>query len=569
MNIFEIVKHEIKILVTELFKIEVSEFNVELPKNPEHGDIASNVAMIIAKRLGKSPVEIAEEIAKKISQLEIIEKAEAVKPGFINITLKPQIWYRTLNEVLKLGTNYGANNLGDGKNVNVEFVSVNPTGPMHIGHSRGGIVGDALASLMKKCGYKVTKEFYINDAGVQIKTLTDSVFLRYKQARGEKIENIPEGLYPGEYLIPVGKALFEKYGSDLNDLEVVRSFAINSMMGLIKSDLKLLDVEYDLFFSEKKLHDENKIEEVVKSLEERGLVYRGVLEPPKGKIPEDWEPREQLLFRTTLYGDDVDRPLKKSNGEWTYAAADIAYLKNKIDRGFNKITMVLGADHLGYKKRMQAFAEALGGDNIDFDIKFYQLVNFLKDGAAYKMSKRNGTFVTIEDVVLEVGKDVVRFMMLTRRNDQGLDFDLEKVKEQSKDNPVFYVQYANSRVYSIFRNAFEKNPLLEKRMEQSDYNLKYLDSKEDIELIKLIANWPKIVELACLHQEPHRIAFYLIELASFFHSFWSKGNENHDLRFIILEDDEKTLARLALAKAVSITIEAGLEIFNVKPAKKM
>lgn len=569
MNIFEHLKEKIAQIVEILFSLKIDNFSVELPKNPEHGDLATNISMILAKPLNKSPIEIAEKISTELKRQEIIEKAEAVKPGFINITLKQNVWFEVLQQILNEGIDFGNSNIGKNQKVNIEFVSVNPTGPMHIGHSRGGIVGDALANLMRKNGYLVTKEFYINDAGSQISTLTESAYLRYLEAKGEKIGEIPEGLYPGEYLIDVGKALFQKYGSDLKDKKLVREFTISAMMEKIKADLKLLDVEYDVFFSEKTLHDQNKIAEVIKSLEDRNLVYRGVLEPPKGNLPEDWEPREQLLFRTTLYGDDVDRPLQKSNGEWTYAAADIAYLKNKIDRGFNKITMILGADHLGYKKRMQAFATALGGDQIDFDIKFYQLVNFVKDGLPYKMSKRKGTFVTIEDVVSEVGKDVVRFMMLTRRNDQGLDFDLEKVKEQSKDNPVFYVQYANSRVYSIMRNAFEKFPDLASRIESKDYILNKLDSKEDIELIKIISNWPKIVEFSCIHQEPHRIAFYLIELASAFHSFWTKGNDNAHLRFIIPEDSEKTLARLMLAKAVSITIESGLKIFNVEPAKQM
>jgi arginyl-tRNA synthetase len=352
-------------------------------------------------------------------------------------------------------------------------------------------------------------------------------------------------------------------------MELVKNFVVSAMMDLIKKDLDLLGVNYDVFFSEQTLHQQNKITEVVNFLQEKGLVYRGVLNPPKGKLPEDWEEREQLLFRTTEFGDDIDRPLQKSNGDWTYMAADLAYMKNKIDRGFKKITMVLGADHLGYKKRMQAAAYALGGEAIDFEIKFYQVVNFFQNGKPYKMSKRKGVFISVEDVLEEVNKDLVRFVMLTRKNDQILDFDFEKVKEQSKDNPVFYVQYANARVNSILSNAQEQNPKYLERIALGDYDLSLLDNAEDIELIKYMASWPKMVELACIHQEPHRIAFFLIDLASRFHGFWSKGSDNSELRFIIANNVEKTLARLVLAKAVSIVISSGLRIFNISPIEKM
>lgn len=571
MNIFDKIKQEVNAIALTIFNIEPNQrqLSVELPKNPDHGDLSTNIAMILSKDLNKSPLEIAEAIKLELEKIEFIEQVTIAKPGFINLTMKNNIWHEELKSIIKQGVNYGDNDLGKNERANVEFVSVNPTGPMHIGHCRGAVYGDSLANLMKKCNFDVTKEFYINDAGSQIITLTKSAYLRYLEAKGEDIGEIPEGLYPGDYLIPVGKALFEKYGPNLDDMELVREFAVAAMMERIKSDLELLGVKYDVFFSERKLHTENKITEVINSLQKRNLVYKGVLPPPKGKMLDDWEAREQLLLRTTEFGDDVDRPLQKSNGDWSYAAADIAYMENKIERDFTKITIVLGADHFGYKKRMQATAHALAGDKVDFEIKFYQIVNFLKNGQPYKMSKRGGTFLTVEDVLSEVDKDLVRFVMLTRRNDQILDFDFEKVKEQSKDNPVFYVQYANARVESILRNAIEQNPAFEDKINNGSYDLSLLNAKTDLAMIKLMSNWPKTVELSCIHQEPHRIAFYLIELASEFHSLWSKGNEDPSLRFIIADDFNKSLARLMLAKAVSIIIASGLKIFNIVPINKM
>ena len=573
MNIFEELKQQINQITKEIFNClpNQNHLSVELPKDQAHGDLSTNIAMIIAKPLGKAPIEVAKIIKAELEKIAYVENVTIAGPGFINLNLKIDIWHQILSSILEQGIEFGDNNMGNGEAINIEFVSTNPTGPMHIGHSRGGIYGDSLANLMAKSGYKVTKEFYINDAGAQIDTLGKSVYLRYLEASGEKIDSIPEGLYPGDYLIPVGEALFKQHGDSLKSMDdtarmtIIKSFSVASMMDLIKNDLKLLDVEYDVFFSEKTLHEQNKITEVVEDLKERDIVYYGTLPMPKGKAPDDWEAREQLLIRSTEFGDDVDRSLQKSNGDWTYAAADIAYMKNKLERGFKKITMVLGADHQGYKKRMQAIVHALAGNEVDFQIQFYQVVNFLKNGQPFKMSKRKGTFITVEDVLDEVNKDLVRFVMLTRRNDQILDFDLEKVKEQSKDNPVFYVQYANARVNSILNSAGEQNP--QYLLKSGDFSL--LKRAEELRLIKLMASWPKIVELACIHQEPHRVAFYLIELASEFHSFWSRGNEDPSLRFIIADDFEISLARLNLAKAVNIVISSGLKIFNVAPINKM
>jgi arginyl-tRNA synthetase len=571
MSIFDKLKQQLNLIVDKSFSVSINQkqLSVELAKNPEHGDLATNIAMLLAKKLGKSPIEVADVIKIELEKLDYIRKVVVAAPGFINITLDINIWYGILHDIIESGVEFGNNNLGKGEAINIEFVSTNPTGPMHIGHCRGGIYGDSLARLMDKCGYKVTKEFYINDAGAQIDILAKSAYLRYLEACGENIGDIPEGLYPGDYLVPVGQALFKKYGLGLKDMSIVKDYTVQAMVDLIKSDLESLGVVYDVFFSEKTLHEQNKIPETVKLLEEKDLVYQGVLAPPKGNAPEGWEPREQLLFRTTNFGDDVDRPLQKSNGDWTYFASDIAYMQSKIERGFNKITVILGVDHSGYKKRMQAIVQGLVEDKVDFDVKCYQLVNFLKEGKPYKMSKRKGTFLTVSDVLEEVNKDLVRFVMLTRRNDQVLDFDFEKVKEQSKDNPVFYVQYANARVNSILKNANEQNPNYIKRIQDKSYDLKLLDNAEDIKLIKLMASWPRVVELSCIHQEPHRIAFYLIELASEFHSLWSKGNEDASLRFILNNDFEKTLARLVLAKAVSTVISSGLMIFNVVPIEKM
>lgn len=576
MNIFDQFKQKlIQLSINEFGYKPDSNLSVELPKEESHGDLSTNIAMILAKPLKKSPIELANYLKKYIEDMEYVEEVNIAGPGFINLKLKHSIWHEILSAILKKGISFGDNNIGNGEKINIEFLSTNPTGPMHIGHSRCGIYGDALANLMSKCGYKVTKEFYINDAGSQIETLGKSAYLRYLEASGEKNIEIPSGLYPGDYLIPVGQALFKQYGETLKSmseerrLELIKEFTVSSMMELIKSDLEKLGVNYDVFFSEKVLHQENKVTEIINDLKNQGKIYKGVLPPPKGKMNDEWEPREQLLFKTTDFGDDIDRPMQKANGDWTYAAADIAYMKNKIERGFKNITMVLGADHLGYKKRMQATVHALAGDSVKFEIKFCQLVNFFKEGEPYKMSKRKGTFITVEDVLEEVDKNIVRFVMLTRRNDQGLDFDFEKVKEQSKDNPVFYVQYANARVNSILKMAGQQDVRYIEKLEKEEYNFNFLDKAEEYSLIKLMASWPKVVELACLHQEPHRIAFYLIELAAQFHSFWSKGNEDNSLRFIIPDDFNKTLCRLALAKAVSIVISSGLKIFNVVPVEKM
>lgn len=570
MNIFHLVHDKIKQVIEGLYPQYIADLNivVETPKDRTHGDVSTSIAMMLQKKVGSSPRAIAEEICKELLKFSQIESAEIAGPGFINLKLSKDIWHMVLKEVIEKGGEYGTSNIGFGKKVNIEFVSANPTGPMHIGHSRGAIIGDATARLMQKCGYNVTKEYYINDAGSQITTLVKSVYIRYLQELGVDAQ-IPEGAYPGEYLIPVAQQLKNQYGDALqamNDDErnaIIRLVALNAMMELIKSDLALLKVHHDIFISEyNNIHVPNKVGAAIELLKSKGLIYHGILEAPKGKQPEDWEEREQMLFSSTKFGDDVDRALAKSSGEYTYFAADIAYHFDKISRGFDDLILFLGADHSGYVKRMKAVVGALSDNKIDLDVKISQLVNLFKDGKPYKMSKRSGNFVTVSDVVEELGADVLRFMMLTRKNDTVFDFHLEKAQESTKDNPVFYVQYANARANSVMRIAADKG---------LNYDLSLvgeINDASDLELIKKIAEFPKAVENACIHHEPHRITFYLIDLANEFHSYWAKGNDNESLRFI-QKDDELTKAKLLLAQALINTISSGLDIIGVAAIDRM
>ena len=583
MNIFSNVRSDIIQIVETLEKqgtlpsgLPTVAITAEPPKEQSHGDIATNAALALAKFAGKPPRELAETIAAELRKLPYVTKADIAGPGFINLTLMLATWQHTLTDVLEHGIGYGNSTIGEGKKINLEYVSVNPTGPMHIGHARCAVYGDALSLLLLKAGYDVTKEYYINDAGSQIDTLARSAYLRYREASGETISAIPEGLYPGDYLVHTGESLFSHYQKRLLDMDesewlpLVREFATDSMMALIKNDLLSIGIQHDIFTSEKRLHEQSKIDEAVATLTEKKLVYRGVLEPPKGKKPDDWEEREQTLFRSTDFGDDCDRPLKKSDGSWTYFAADIAYALDKINRGYDSLILVLGADHSGYRKRMEAAVEALSNKRVDIDIILCQLVNFVQDGEPLKMSKRAGNYITVHDVLDIVGKDILRFIMLTRKNDMVMDFDLEKVREQSKDNPVFYVQYAHARVQSILRNAQTELPEAVSLLSKLPKNLlERLSSPHELKLIRLIASWPRIVETAALHHEPHRIAFYLQDLAAEFHGLWNRGNDDKSLRFIIPGDSELTAARLALVKSVAIIVASGLFIFNVEPAQEM
>ncbi|SEP55260.1 arginine--tRNA ligase [Thalassovita taeanensis] len=546
---------------------------VEPPRDAAHGDMATNAAMVLAKPAGMKPREIADHLAARLLSDPRITSAEVAGPGFLNLRLAPELWQGIVKAALTEGTAYGRSDMGHGRRVNVEYVSANPTGPLHVGHTRGAVFGDALASLLDYAGYDVTREYYINDGGAQVDVLARSVYERYREACGLEPE-ISEGLYPGDYLEPVGRALAEAYGEALLDkpesewLEMVREYATDAMMHLIRDDLASLGVEMDVFFSEKSLYGSGRIEAALKALTDKGLIYRGVLEPPKGKMPEDWEPREQVLFKSTLHGDDVDRPVMKSDGSWTYFAPDIAYHFDKVERGFDMLIDVFGADHGGYVKRMKAAVSALSDGRVPLDIKLTQLVKLWKNGEPFKMSKRAGNFVTLRDVVEQVGPDVTRFHMLTRKNDAPLDFDFDKVLEQSRDNPVFYVQYAHARVCSVLRKAAEAGiPTDDATLAGAD--LSGMTHEAEVAVAKKLAEWPRLVEIAGRTNEPHRVAFYLYELASDLHSLWNRGNEDVALRFIQEGDVATSQAKIALARAVSVVISAGLGILGVTPAEEM
>ncbi len=581
MNIFHHIRDKVEKALKTLAGRDVlpedtdfSRITVEAPRDPAHGDVTTNAAMVLAKPAGRKPRDLAEEIAALLREDPDIESVDIAGPGFINMRLSEAFWPRLLDAVLKLGEAYGRSDLGQGLKVNVEYVSANPTGPLHVGHCRGAVFGDALANLLEETGHDVTREYYINDAGAQVDVLARSAFLRYREALGEDIGEIPAGLYPGAYLKPVGKALAEKYGDSLRGmpesewLPIVRDFAIDAMMEMIRDDLAALGITHEVFFSERTLHESGLIDETIRELRERGLVYEGRLPPPKGKPPEDWEDREQLLFRATEFGDDIDRPLVKSDGSYTYFAADVAYIRDKLARGFRQLVYVLGADHGGYVKRLQAVNRALSGGKAELIARLCQLVKLYRGGEPVRMSKRAGDFVTLRDVVDEVGPDVVRFMMLTRKNDAPLDFDFEKVTEQSRDNPVFYVQYAHARICSVLRNAREE--LGEEVLASAgrpDWSL--LKDEAEMTVIKRIGEYPRMLEAAARAHEPHRIAFYLQDLAADFHALWNKGKESPHLRFILKDQVDLSLTRLAFLRAIRYCLANGLHLLGVRPVEEM
>jgi arginyl-tRNA synthetase len=562
--------------------VDLSRVVVEPPKDASHGDMATNAAMVLAKEAKAKPRELAERIAAKLRNDDLIASADVAGPGFINLTLKASAWSDALRTVLREGASYGRSTMGAAEKVNVDYVSANPTGPMHVGHCRSAVFGDALVSLLIFAGYDVTREYYINDAGAQVDVLARSAFLRYREALGENIGEIPEGLYPGDYLKAVGQALAAEYGAALNQmpeerwLPIVRAKAITMMMEEIKGDLAALNIRHDVFFSERSLIEggTDQVAATIEFLRAKGDVYEGRLPPPKGAPVEDYEDREQTLFRATAYGDDVDRPLKKSDGSYTYFASDIANHKNKFDRGFSNLVDVFGADHGGYIKRMQAAVKAVTSGKATLDVKVVQLVRLLRAGEPVKMSKRSGDFVTLREVVDEVGKDAVRFMMLYRKNDAVLDFDLAKVIEQSRENPVFYVQYGHARGHSVFRNAREVVPdLPEETATRAAFLTQAavgrLTDPGELDLLRRLALYPRIIEAAALAHEPHRIAFYLYDLASEFHALWTKGRDLPYLRFIINNDAEITKARLALVQGVVSVLASGLAILGVHAPDEM
>ncbi|MGV2128304.1 arginine--tRNA ligase [Agrobacterium vitis] len=584
MNLFADFENRIKTALEtlDLVKEKRSELSfdrivVEPPRDASHGDAATNAAMVLAKPLGVSPRVLADLIGEKLKEDADIAEVSVAGPGFLNIRLSVAYWQRLLANVIAEGTDFGRSKTGAGRKVNVEYVSANPTGPMHVGHCRGAVVGDALANLLAFAGYGVTKEYYINDAGSQIDVLARSVFLRYREALGETVGEIPAGLYPGDYLIPVGEALAQEYGVRLHNMpeeqwmEIVKDRAIDAMMVMIREDLAALNVHHDLFYSERQLHANGAaaIRTAINDLTFKGHVYRGTLPPPKGQLPEDWEDREQTLFRSTEVGDDIDRPLIKSDGSYTYFAADVAYFKDKYDRGFDRMIYVLGADHGGYVKRLEAVAKAVSEGKAKLTVLLCQLVKLYRDGEPVKMSKRSGDFVTLRDVVEEVGRDSVRFMMLYRKSSETLDFDFAKVTEQSKDNPVFYVQYAHARCMSIFRQAREAFGDIDLSPDVLGAAVTSITEPSEVQLIAKLAEYPRIIEASAQSMEPHRIAFYLYDLASSFHAHWNKGKDQPELRFVNDKNRQSSLARLGLVHAVASVLQSGLAITGTDAPQEM
>ena len=557
--------------------LDLSRVTVEPPRDASHGDLATNAAMVLSKSAGQNPRALGEAIAAEMRSDPDVAEVTVAGPGFVNLRLNDGYWQAYLSRIVELGPEFGRSQLGKSEKVNVEYVSANPTGPMHVGHCRGAVVGDALANLLAFAGYDVTKEYIINDAGAQIDVLGRSVLLRYREALGEDIGEIPPGLYPGDYLVPVGQALANEFGRSLLEmpeeeaLAIAKDRSVDAMMTLIREDLALLNVHHDVFFSERTLHADNAkaIRAAIADLTLKGHIYKGKLPPPKGEKPDDWEDREQTLFRSTDVGDDLDRPLVKSDGSFTYFAADVAYMKDKIDRGFQDLIYVLGADHGGYVKRLEALARALAGDSVKLTVLLCQLVKLFRDGEPVRMSKRSGDFITLREVVEEVGRDPVRFMMLYRKSDAPLDFDFAKVTEQSKDNPVFYVQYASARCHSVFRQAAEQLPGEDFGRARLSAGLSVLTDEGEIGLIRKLAEYPRLIEQAALSLEPHRLAFYLYDLASAFHAHWNRGTDNPDLRFVKVNDPQLTTARLGLVQAVSDVLTSGLTLIGADAPTEM
>ena len=574
MNIFRFFDEELQQIIQDLQTagdlaagLDTSRVVFELPRDVAHGDLACNAAMVLAKPAGMKPRDLADALAAPLGKIDGVTAVEIAGPGFINLRVEPRLWASEIDAIIEAGTDYGRNDSGGGKPTNVEYVSANPTGPLHAAHARGAVLGDAMAGLLDFCGWNVTREYYINDAGAQVDVLARSAYLRYREALGHDIGEIPSGLYPGDYLIDVGKALAAEFGDRFVDAEesewltAVRSFTIDAMMAGIRDDLERLGISMDRFSSERGLVDNGAVQAAIDKLTGEGQIYRGILEPPKGKEPEDWEPREQLLFRASAFGDDTDRPLQKSDGSWTYFASDVAYHMDKLDRTGGPLINIFGVDHGGYVKRMNAAVEALSGSKNMLDIRLCQLVNLMDQGKPVKMSKRAGTFITVRDVIESVGADVIRFIMLTRRSEQTIDFDFAKVTEQSRDNPVFYVQYAHARACSVLRQTGDHA--------QNKAALDQLGDPAEMAVLRQLASWPKLVVSAANAHEPHRVAFYLMDLAAAFHALWTTGRENPELRFIREDAPALTAARLRLVKATALVIRSGLGVLAITAREEM
>ncbi len=585
MNVFTIFTDRVKeaigkcaLTARDGSELDLSRVIVEPPRDAAHGDLATNAAMVLSKQIGMKPRDVAEKIAAQLVEDKDVDRVDVAGPGFINMALSDDFWRGLVVSIVKAGKDFGRCNLGGGDKINVEYVSANPTGPMHVGHTRGAVLGDCVANLLDFAGYDVCREYYINDAGTQVDVLARSAFLRYCEALGDDIGTIPDGLYPGDYLVPVGEALAREHGDKLKKaseeewLPLVRAFAVDAMMEMIRGDLAALNVKHDVFFSERSLvyGHTDRVKEAIDWLTDRGQVYVGTLPPPKGQLPDDWEDREQTLFRSTAFGDDIDRPLKKSDGSNTYFANDIAYHFDKFKRGYSKQVDILGADHGGYVKRLKSAVAAITEGKGGLEVKICQLVNLMRNGEQLKMSKRAGNFITLRDVVEEVGVDAVRFMMMYRKSEVTIDFDFAKVTEQSKDNPVFYVQYAHARTASIFRQAASEVPHLAVGIEDLvNADLSGINDELELALIRKLSEYPRIVEGAAETQEPHRVAFYLYDLAGYFHAVWNKGKEMPQLRFINVKDEKMTLARLALVQAVATVISSGLGLLGVSAPEEM
>lgn len=584
MNIFEIYRNHVLAAAEAVAPgCKTDAITLEPPRDAAHGDLSTNAAMVLAGQLKQtaaegtkppSPRVLAEKIVAQLRAAPEVETVEIAGPGFINIRLAPSAWQAVIPTILADGTSFGNSTIGANAAINVEYVSANPTGPMHVGHARGAVYGDALATLLLKAGYRVTKEYYINDAGAQVEVLAKSALLRYREACGEAIGDIPAGLYPGDYLKPVGEALREKFGDSLlrepdeKQIASAQPLAIDSMMALIKNDLAEMGIHHDVFTSEAALRA--KIPDAIALLQKKGHVYRGVLEPPKGEKVEDWEAQEQLLFRSTTFGDDLDRTIEKADGSRTYFAGDLALTMDKIARGFTALIYMFGADHGGYVKRMEASAAALSDGKVEVDIKLCQLVHLTKNGEPVKMSKRAGTFITVRDVLEEVGKDILRFVMLMRKTNQDMEFDLEKVKEQSKDNPVFYVQYAHARAKSVLRLAREQMPdAFAASAHVNAESVGVLTHPAELALIKLLAAWPRQVEQAAVAHEPHRIIYYVEEVAAAFHGLWNVGTKDADIRMLQADQPALTTARLALARATAVVVASALDVCGVTPVEEL
>ena len=576
-NIYQHVQSVVANACAEEFKLDKKEidqlhFVVEKPKNDTNGDLSTNICLLLSKILDDNPISMADKLSQRLSANKEFKKVTVAKPGFINFLINNSLLYNFLKETLS--SKEILPRLSKNETINVEYVSANPTGPLHVGHCRGAVFGDVLASLLEKTGYKVTREYYVNDAGVQINHLAHSVAIRYRELCGEKIEEYPEEFYPGEYLIEIAQNFKDQHGTDfLNNhkdsyLEQIKSYSVEALLSVIKGDLAKLSINQDLFVSEKNLIQQDKITTVIEILKKQGLIYEGILEPPKGKQIDDWEPREQMLFKSSKFGDEVDRPLQKSNGEWTYFANDMAYHFDKYQRGSKHLIDILGADHGGYIKRMNAAIEALTEGDAKYSVKLCQMVKLISNGKPLKMSKRSGDFVTLSEMVDQVGSDSIRFMMLYRKNEAPLEFDFQKVTEKSKDNPVFYVQYAHARISSVLRKL-DEHKLKFNLSDFTDCKFNLLNSEHELDLIKKILDWSSVIITSVNLYEPHRIAYYLYELASSFHSLWNQGKIDTKLKFINEEDLDVTYARLSLIIATQKTIKSGLDLLGVSAPNEM